>query len=109
MERCAQRSLTHPPLFFSYHRQAKEGVKIGVLQAHDDAKITTISRKHQSCVTYVTRKPLGPRSFASLIRMAKMPLEESKARSRDVNSQDRLPESGGEALGRLSLGELSVF
>jgi CheY-like chemotaxis protein len=51
--------------------QAKEGVKIAVLQAHKDAKIEMKARKIGSPPPlYVTRKPFGPRSFERLIVMA---------------------------------------
>lgn len=51
--------------------EAKEGVKVGVLQAHKDAKIELATRKMGSPPpVYVTRKPFGPRSFARLIQLA---------------------------------------
>lgn len=51
--------------------QTKEGVKVAVLQAHEDAKIEmTVRRNGSSPPVYVTRKPFGPRSFARLIAFA---------------------------------------
>lgn len=83
---------------FSF-RKAKPGAKIGVLQAHQDSNIHLSAAKNESLITYVTRKPFGARSFASLIRLAK--------RSKDSTAEgldgERLADNGGEALGTNSL------
>ncbi|CBQ69319.1 conserved hypothetical protein [Sporisorium reilianum SRZ2] len=51
--------------------QTKPGVKIGVLQAHEDAGIEYAAFKNGSRrPTFVTRKPFGPRCFANLLRLA---------------------------------------
>ncbi|CDR88993.1 uncharacterized protein SPSC_06684 [Sporisorium scitamineum] len=51
--------------------QTKPGVKIGVLQAHEDAGIQYPAFKNGSRrPTFVTRKPFGPRCFANLLRLA---------------------------------------
>ncbi|SPO38051.1 uncharacterized protein PSFLO_03528 [Pseudozyma flocculosa] len=52
--------------------QAKDGVKIGVLQAHQDAGVEYAAFKNGSRQpqTFVTRKPFGPRCFANLLRLA---------------------------------------
>ncbi len=51
--------------------QTKPGVKIGVLQAHQDAGIEYAAFKNGSRrPTFVTRKPFGPRCFANLLRLA---------------------------------------
>lgn len=51
--------------------QTKSGVKIGVLQAHEDAGIEYAAFKNGSRrPTFVTRKPFGPRCFANLLRLA---------------------------------------
>lgn len=53
-------------------RQAKDGVKIAVLQAHEDAKIELMVQNKSGSPppVFVTRKPFGPRSFARLIEFA---------------------------------------
>lgn len=67
--------------------QAKQGVKIGVLQAHRDAKIELIAKKNGSPPpVFVTRKPFGPRSFSRLIQLANK--EESS--THDFGSSGRL-------------------
>ncbi|PWN52559.1 hypothetical protein IE53DRAFT_273410 [Violaceomyces palustris] len=51
--------------------KTKPGVKIGVLQAHEDAGIEYAAFKNGSRrPTFVTRKPFGPRCFANLLRLA---------------------------------------
>lgn len=51
--------------------ETKPGVKIGVLQAHEDAGIEYAAFKNGSRrPTFVTRKPFGPRCFANLLRLA---------------------------------------
>ncbi|KAJ1595465.1 hypothetical protein NDA14_006450 [Ustilago hordei] len=51
--------------------QTKPGVKIGVLQAHEDQGIEYAAFKNGSRrPTFVTRKPFGPRCFANLLRLA---------------------------------------
>ncbi|SNX86540.1 uncharacterized protein MEPE_05249 [Melanopsichium pennsylvanicum] len=51
--------------------KTKTGVKIGVLQAHEDQGIEYAAFKNRSRrPTFVTRKPFGPRCFANLLRLA---------------------------------------
>lgn len=51
--------------------EAKQGVKIGVLQAHQDAKIGLITKKIGfPPPVFVTRKPFGPQNFSRLIQLA---------------------------------------
>lgn len=50
--------------------QTKPGVKIGVLQAHEDAGIEYAALRFRSRPpTFVTRKPFGPRCFVNLLRL----------------------------------------
>ncbi|EST09261.1 Histidine kinase-like ATPase, ATP-binding domain protein [Kalmanozyma brasiliensis GHG001] len=57
--------------------QTKPAVKIGVLQAHEDAGIEYAAFKNGSRrPTFVTRKPFGPRCFANLLRLAEQNGEE---------------------------------
>ncbi|TKY85597.1 hypothetical protein EX895_005759 [Sporisorium graminicola] len=57
--------------------QTKPGVKIGVLQAHEDAGIEYAAFKNGSRrPTFVTRKPFGPRCFDNLLRLAEQQGEE---------------------------------
>lgn len=61
--------------------QAREGVKIGVLQAHKDAKIAMTAKKHKaSTPVYVTRKPFGPRSFSRLLQLATKNVDQTKGK-----------------------------
>ncbi|KAN0059646.1 hypothetical protein ACQY0O_008216 [Thecaphora frezii] len=49
----------------------KPGVKVGVLQAHEDAGIEYAAFRNGSRrPTFVTRKPFGPRCFAKLLQLA---------------------------------------
>ncbi|UZJ50721.1 hypothetical protein CBS101457_000041 [Exobasidium rhododendri] len=71
--------------------KAKKGIKIGVLQAHKDAKIElTAERNGSPPPVYVTRKPFGPQSFSRLISAA------VRARSDETppNESKRLSNSG---------------
>ncbi|KAJ9474293.1 Sensor histidine kinase/response regulator [Pseudozyma hubeiensis] len=59
--------------------RTKRGVKIGVLQAHEDAGIEYAAFKHGSRrPTFVTRKPFGPRCFANLLRLAEQQGEDDQ-------------------------------
>ncbi|GAC95980.1 sensor histidine kinase/response regulator [Pseudozyma hubeiensis SY62] len=59
--------------------RTKRGVKIGVLQAHEDAGIESAAFKHGSRrPTFVTRKPFGPRCFANLLRLAEQQGEDDE-------------------------------
>ncbi len=49
--------------------KCRRGVKVGVLQAHEDAGIERAAWLHRSAgePVYVTRKPFGPKAFAALL------------------------------------------
>jgi len=60
--------------------QAKDGVKIGVLQAHADSGIELAAFKNGSRQpAFVTRKPFGPKSFQGLLGLAKQPETDARA------------------------------
>lgn len=65
--------------------QTKPGVKIGVLQAHEDAGIEYAAFKNGSRrPTFVTRKPFGPRCFANLLRLAEQQGEQDTRTSHET-------------------------
>lgn len=100
--------------------QTKPGVKIGVLQAHEDAGIEYAAFKNGSRrPTFVTRKPFGPRCFANLLKLAEQEGQEDTRNASetvreehghlgytaplDPNNPDQvLPEGAGTPLAELT-------
>ena len=69
--------------------QTKPGVKIGVLQAHEDAGIEYAAFKNGSRrPTFVTRKPFGPRCFANLLRLAEQEGDEDSRTASETVRQE---------------------